>query len=611
MSCYSDLELLALQHESMLESQKEEMEAHIMACEACSTRFKAISTFIAVVESIPKRSVEPHPTSVEVLEFLDNRRKGQQPMHAHFGQCDECLGILSEVATIEEEPAPARLRSRVLSLNLSPAARAARERKLWILLGVGAAVAAIAVVAIVILLSPGARSLKTPAPPRPPSVAAPKPEPAPQVTPPLPEPMPEPPPAPPPPEPKPEPAPVPTPIPTPPPPPPSPPPPPAPEPAPVEKPGPIELKLRAGVVFVKSNKSQEPRTGAFTVSPETLLLTPSRERARLRIGDRVEIIVDEGAMFGAASRAAGPEVRVHVGRIFVAAGGPVRVQTRAATAAAQSSDFALIRQGNTTRVLVVSGEVLFGDEDALVTVKAGDESYQYEGGRPSAPGKIRYGDEALPWTRAYRTPEDAPRFDCFDAGRESPPGLVLAAPHGEEAGAASLAALAAGRLNAGLVVARGHRAGGLDVAVDSPAEGGQPSERAKEAFTQFVDRLREAARTPKGAIPILVEFRGGGGESIEVATGGIGEKLARDLMDNWTQMCRKAGIKGAPAMRFDVLDPESKPRDPALKSEGCLAPSTSRTAAAIHLPESVASDVSKYGPLLADWIQLLCAWAPK
>ncbi|HLG42073.1 MAG TPA: hypothetical protein VI643_01820, partial [Planctomycetota bacterium] len=264
-----------------------------------------------------------------------------------------------------------------------------------------------------------------------------------------------------------------------------------------------------------------------------------------------------------------------------------------------------------TRVLVVSGEVLFGDDDAIVAVKSGDESYLYEGGRASAPGKIRYGDEALPWTRAYRTPEDAPRFDCFDPGRESPPGLVLAVPHGEESGAASLAALAAGRLNAGLVVARGHRAGGLDVAVDSPTEGGQPSDRAKEAFSQFVDRLREAARTPKAAIPILVEFRAGGGESIELATSGLGETLARDLRDNWSQMCRKAGIEGAPPMRFDVLDPESKPRDPALKTEGCLAPSVSRTGVAIHLPESVASDASKYGPLLADWIQLLCGWANK
>ncbi|HLG42094.1 MAG TPA: hypothetical protein VI643_01925, partial [Planctomycetota bacterium] len=168
MSCYSDLELLALQHEKMLESQKEEMEAHIMACESCSTRYKAISSFVSIIESIPKRSLEPHPASVEVLEFLDNRRKGQQPMHSHFGKCDECLEILSDVATIEEEPAPARLRARVLELNLSPAARAARERRLRILLGVGAAVAAIAVVAVVILLSPGARHLKSPAPPRPP-----------------------------------------------------------------------------------------------------------------------------------------------------------------------------------------------------------------------------------------------------------------------------------------------------------------------------------------------------------------------------------------------------------------------------------------------------------
>jgi hypothetical protein len=618
VNCYDDLALLALQHEKMLESQKEEMETHIMSCERCSAKFKGISKFVAMIEAIPKRAAPPHPEPAEFLEFLEERRKGEHPLHSHFGRCDECLGILADLASIQEEPPPARLRAGILELNLAPAVREARERRRWIVLAAAAALAALAVVGLVVALSPGSRMVKAGvgAGTRPPPPVAVEPKPGEPPPPPPPEPAPEP-------EPRPDskPAPVPEPKsepppqPDPPPPPPPPPPPSEPKPAPApqpqppaQRPAPVDVRLGGGNVAVKRGLAQREYRGtaAFVAEPEDLLAVPMRARAHLRIGPQLEVIADEGSMFGAAATPSGVEVHLHTGRIHAAfAGRPVTITTRAATVSAERAEIVVVVARETARVLVLGGEARFANDEREVSVKAGEESYAYAAGRPALPGRIRAAEDALRWSAPYRAPEGGPRLESFEAARGSPPGLVLAVPHGEDALPADIAAEVARRLETGLVVARGFRSEGLAFAVDSPAERGEETEKGREVLARFHSLLSATAGAGAGPVPVLVQFRAHEGESIEAETSGLDEKLCRDLRDVWIDSCRKAGRDPAPELRIDRLDPNWRPKDPLVGSKGVLSPERSRSGIVLHLPADFDPALA---PLLADWIRLVVDW---
>lgn len=637
MSCYDDLALLALHHEKMLDSQKEEMEGHIMACERCSAKFKGISKFVTMIQALPRRSSPPHPDPAEFLEFLENRRKGQQPLHAHFGRCDECLGILSDLASIEEEPPPARLRARVLELNLAPAVREARERRRWILLAAAAAVAAIAVVALVIALSPGSRKIRAgPRPPPAPVADQPRREAAPAVEPIVPEPppkplpgsepesMPEPEP-----EPRPEPEPEfapepkpktePSPPPPPPPPPPTPPPPPSPprhpaakaepEPAPASKPGPVEVRLGSGVVSVRRGALHADYRGpaAFVAGPEDLLVVPLRVRAHLRVGANAEVIADEGGMFSTSlANGTDAQLHLHTGRMYVAvAGSRVHIVTRAVTVSAERAEVVIVVARETTRLLVLGGQARFGNEEREVILKAGEESYAYAAGRPALPSRIRAAEDALRWSDPYRAPEGGPRMECFGPGNRAPAGLVIAVPRGEEKLCADTGAEIARRLDAALVVAIGYGSEGRTFAVDSPVEGAGETEAAREVFEKFHLLLRETVGAGEGPVPFLISLRTHEESVILAETAGLDEKLCRDLRDMWVELCKKSGREPHPELKVERLDPQRQPPEPQPASKGLLSVGRARTAVALRLPFTLDPALI---PRLADWIHLLAEW---